>query len=211
MNILTTLSITAGAISLLCLLILHFTSPEFHPSWRMVSEYAMGKYKWILTLFFFMWGVSSLLLAIGLLQVVNGFWAYIGVLLLAVSGVGAICGGLFDVNHEKHGLAFGLGVPPLPIAALILSYHLFKSNVITQANILIVAHSTWISVVLMASTMMLMFTGFKKAGVKWDKDSPPPAEVPKGVIAIGGYANRLLVFCFIFWVMYVAYLLADRT
>lgn len=173
----------------------------------MVSEYAMGKYKWLLTIFFFLWGASSLLLAIALLQIVSGVWAYIGVILLVVSGIGAICGGLFDVNHKNHGLAFALGVPPLPISALIVTYHLLNANVINQSNTLIAAHSTWISIVLMALTMMLMFSGFKKAGVKWDKDSPPPTEVPKGVIALGGYANRLLVFCFIFWVIYVAYLL----
>lgn len=209
MNTIATLSIIAGSISLLSLAVLHFTSPEFSPSWRMVSEYAMGKYKWILTLFFFMWGVSSILLAIGLLQVVNGFWPYAGACLLALSGIGAICGGLFDVNHKKHGMAFALGVPPLPIAALIITYHLLNAGIITQTSVLIVAHATWISIVLMAVTMMLMFSGFKKAGVVYDKDSPPPAEVPAGVIALGGYANRLLVFSFVFWVMHVAYLLVQ--
>ncbi len=206
MNILAILSITAGVVSLLSLLALHFVSPEFKPGWRMVSEYAMGKYKWILTLFFFMWGMSSLFLAIGLIQIVTGFWAYFAIILLAISGIGAICGGLFDVNHKLHGLAFALGVPPLPVAALILTYHLLNTSIITQKNALIVAHSTWISIIIMGLSMMIMFTGFKKAGVTWDKDSPPPTEVPKGVIAVGGYANRLLVFCFIFWVIYVAYL-----
>ncbi len=207
MNILAVLSIITGVISLLSLMSLHFTSPEFKPGWRMVSEYAMGKYKWILTIFFLMWGGSSLFLAISLIQIVTGFWANFATILLAISGIGAICGGLFDVNHKLHGLAFALGVPPLPIAALILTYHLLNANIITQKNTLIVSHSTWISILLMAFTMMLMFTGFKKAGVAWDKDSPPPTEVPKGVIALGGYANRLLVFCFIFWVIYIAYLI----
>ncbi|MBK6282542.1 MAG: hypothetical protein IPF54_07635 [Draconibacterium sp.] len=82
-----------------------------------------------------------------------------------------------------------------------------NTSIITQKNALIVAHTTWISIIIMGISMMLMFKGFKKAGVTWDKDSPPPTEVPKGVIALGGYANRLLVFCFIFWVIYVAYLI----
>lgn len=205
MNTLATLSIIAGVISLLSLLALHFTSPEFKPSWRMVSEYATGKYKWILTLFFFTWGASSILLALGLYQIVSGFWAYLGILLLFISGIGAICGGLFDVNHKKHGMSFLLGVPTLPAAALILNYHLLNAKVITQANSLFAAHATWVSLVIMGVAMMLMFSGFKKAGVSWDKDSPPPTHVPKGVIALGGYANRLLIFCFIFWVLYISY------
>lgn len=210
MNTLATLSIITGIISLLSLLILHFTSPEYQPSWRMVSEYAMGKYKWILTIFFFMWGASSIFLALELFQIVNTVWAYIGATLLTVSGIGAFCGGLFDVNHKKHGLAFALGIPTLPIASLILTYHLLNAKTITESNSLIVAHSTWISLLIMGFSMMLMFSGFKKAGVTWDKDSPPPTEVPKGVIALGGYANRLLVFCFIFWVIYISFLLTNR-
>lgn len=208
MNIAAILSIITATISLLSLLTLHFTSPEFQPSWRMVSEYAMGKYKWILTLFFYMWGASSILLAFTLFPQISGFWAFFAAVLLVVSGIGAICGGLFDVNHPKHGLAFALGVPTLPIAALILTYHLLNSNIISETNALFLAHSTWISVVLMAAAMMVMFSGFKKAGVAWEKDAPPPQEVPKGVIAFGGYANRLLVFCYIFWGMYIACLIA---
>lgn len=207
MNIIAILSFISGALSLLCLLALHFTSPEFKPSWRMVSEYALGKYKWLLTLFFFMWGASSILLAIALLEIISGFYAHIGIVLLVLSGIGAICGGLFDVKHKKHGMAFALGIPTLPVAALILTYHLLNNNIITQTDTLILAHSTWISIFLMAFTMMLMFSGFKKAGVNWDKDSPVPAEVPKDVIALGGYANRLLVLCFISWAMYIAFLI----
>jgi hypothetical protein len=207
MNIIAILSFISGALSLLCLLALHFTSPEFKPSWRMVSEYALGKYKWLLTLFFFMWGASSILLAIALLEFVSGFWAHFGIIFLVLSGIGAICGGLFDINHKKHGMAFALGIPTLPVGALILTYHLLNNKIITQTDTLILAHSTWISILLMAFTMMLMFSGFKKAGVNWDKDSPVPTEVPKGVIALGGYANRLLVLCFISWSMYIAFLI----
>jgi hypothetical membrane protein len=207
MNTLAVLSIIAGIISLLSLTALHFTSPEFKPGWRMVSEYALGKYEWLLIAFFFMWGASSMLLALALAQIVSGLWAWLGTALLFISGVGAVLGGLFNVNHKKHGLAFALGIPTLPIAALILNYYLLNSKVITQTDTLLAAHSTWLSVVLMGIAMMLMFSGFKKAGVKWDKDSPPPTEVPKGVIALGGYANRLLVFCFIFWVIVIAWLI----
>jgi hypothetical protein len=207
MNSLAVLSVTTGIISLVSLLALHVISPEFKPSWRMVSEYALGKHKGFLTLFFYMWGASSLFLALGLIPLVTGFWPYLAILLLALTGIGAISGGLFDLKHKNHGLAFALGVPPLPVAALILTYHLLNTNIITQAFALVIAHATWVSVILMAISMMLMFSGFKKAGVAWDKDSPPPTEVPKGVIALAGYANRLLVFCYIFWIIYMAYLI----
>lgn len=207
MSTIALISIIAGGISFLSLFLLHFTSPEFKPSWRMVSEYALGKYKWLITTFFLLWGTSSILLSIALFHEISGFWACFGDALLAFSGIGAICGGLFDLNHKLHGLSFALGVPTVPVAALILSYHLVNNNVIADTSIICLAHSTWISIILMAVSMMLMFSGFKKAGVAWDKDAPPPTEVPKGVIALGGYANRILVMCHMGWVMYVAYLL----
>lgn len=173
----------------------------------MISEYAMGKFKWLITLFFFAWGASSILLAFHLFTIISGVWAYFGNTLLILSGIGAICGGIFDVNHKKHGLAFALGVPTLPIAAVILTYHLLNEHIVVETNAIMAAHATWVSILLMAFSMMLMFSGFKKAGIVWDKDSPPPTQVPKGVIAIGGYMNRVLVFCYIFWVVYIAYLL----
>jgi hypothetical protein len=63
MEIMAKLSLASGALSLLFLLALHFVSPEFQPSWRMVGEYALGKHKGFLTAFFLLWGLSSILLS----------------------------------------------------------------------------------------------------------------------------------------------------
>lgn len=205
MSTLALLSILAGLLSLLCLAALHITSPEFKASWRMVSEYALGKHKWLLTLFFWLWGASSIFLSVSLWPVADTALAIIGNLLLLMSGVGAICGGLFDVTHKKHGLAFLLGVPTLPAAALILSYAVISANSLSRSTLIVAAHTTWLSLVIMAVAMMVMFAGFKKADVALHKDAPPLAHVPKGVIALGGYANRLLVLCYILWVMLAAY------
>jgi ABC-type transport system involved in multi-copper enzyme maturation permease subunit len=50
------LSIIMTATTILLLAILHVLSPEFDPSWRMVSEYAFGQYGWVLSLMFLSWG-----------------------------------------------------------------------------------------------------------------------------------------------------------
>lgn len=195
-----------GGLSLLSLTALHFMSPEFQPSWRMISEYALGRHAWLLTAFFLLWAISTALLSVLLWSVVTGPWARIAVLLLVVSAVGAAMGGLFDVKHKLHGLAFALGVPTLPIAALILGYHLAGRE--TWANsaiaILTASHATWVSLILMALAMAVMFTGFRNAGVPMGPDLPAPDSVPPGVIALGGYANRLLVLCDVGWVLLIA-------
>lgn len=200
------LTIVCGAISLLCLLSLHFVSPEFEPGWRMVSEYAYGKHKWLLTLFFLFWGLCSILSAVLLWNIVTTLWAMFGTILIFITGIGAVFGGMFDVKHKLHGLAFGLGVPFLPVGALLVSYHLVNIETWSsyQTLILFSAHSIWISLVLMAVSMMLLFAGFKKAGVPVGPNIDPPKLLPAGAIGINGYMNRLLVICYIIWPVLIA-------
>lgn len=200
------LTIVCGAFSLLCLLSLHFVSPEFEPGWRMVSEYAYGKHKWLLTLFFLFWGLCSILSAVLLWNIVTTLWAMFGTILIFITGIGAVFGGMFDVKHKLHGLAFGLGVPFLPVGALLVSYHLVNIETWSsyQTLILFSAHSIWISLVLMAVSMMLLFAGFKKAGVPVGPNIDPPKLLPAGAIGINGYMNRLLVICYIIWPVLIA-------
>lgn len=206
MNTLRLLVLVSGGISLLALIALHVVSPEFAPSWRMISEYAMGRYKWLITTFFYGWGLSSMLLAIVLWTKLSTTWALVGVALLALSAVGEIMGGLFDVKHKLHGLAFLLGIPSVPIAALLIGYSLggAEMEASQRSLLLLVSHGTWISLVLMAVAMGVMMSGFQKAGIKMGPDAEPPDHVPAGVIAWAGYANRLLVACYVGWVLLVA-------
>jgi len=53
----------ALSVTFLALLaLLHFLEPEFDPSWRMISEYELGRYGWLMTIAFFAWGGSVLIL-----------------------------------------------------------------------------------------------------------------------------------------------------
>lgn len=199
------LAIASAAISLLCLLILHFVSPEFDPSWRMISEYALGNHKSLITLFFVFWGVSSFFIILLLWNVVTSKWAKFGMVLICISFIGQIMGGMFDIKHKLHGFAFLLGVPSVPIAALLVSYHLIRKDNWRKykASMLGSAHLTWISLVLMAITMALMISGFQKAGIPMGPDATPPKTLPDGVIALNGYTNRILVVCYIYWLILV--------
>lgn len=199
------LALYSGILSLLCLTALHFVSPEYKMSWRMISEYALGKHKWLLSLFFFFWAISSVSLSLLLWNIIQDKWAVFGVILLFISGIGAFMGGLFDVKHRLHGFSFLLGVPTLPIAALLISYSIIDvpgwSN--HQNSIIPLAHLPWLSMVLMAVSMKLLFTGFKKAGLPMGPEAEPPKVLPSGIIGINGYANRFLVLCYIGWLIFM--------
>ena len=202
-------TIAFGVISILCLLTLHFTSPEFKPNFRMVSEYALGKHKWLLTMFFLCWGLCSISSGFMLWNVVTTGWAKFGVVLLFVTGIGAIMGGLFDVQHKLHGLAFGIGLPFLPIGALLISYHLIQKTAWQNHSTLLLlsGHASWISLILMAVAMVLLFSSLKANGIAFGPDAAPMSELPKGVIGINGWANRLLVLCYIAYPILIAKLL----
>lgn len=207
MTLLPKLILATGAMSLLCLLLLHFLSPEYDPSWRMISEYAMGKYKAVLTAFFALSAIATMMLPILLWNETEGLWSKVGLVLVFLSGVGALMGGLFDLKHPLHGAAFALGVPTIMVGALLVSYHLVKQPDWAQysTGTLLSAHAIWISLVLMGVSMAVMMNGFRQAGVTMGPGATPPDAVPPGVVAIAGYFNRLLVICNTAWIMAMAY------
>jgi hypothetical protein len=208
MTLLPKLILATGAMSLLCLLLLHFLSPEYDPSWRMISEYAMGKYKTFLTAFFVLSAVCTMMLPFLLWNETTGLWSKVGLVLVFLSGVGSMMGGLFDLKHPLHGAAFALGVPTIMVGALLVSYHLVKRSDWAQhsTGTLLSAHAIWISLVLMGVSMAVMMNGFRQAGVPMGPGATPPDTVPPGVVAVAGYFNRLLVICNTAWIMMMAYI-----
>jgi Protein of unknown function (DUF998) len=200
------LSILFALLSVLALLSLHFLSPGFAPSWRMVSEYANGKFEWVLFIFFSCWGISSWCTAYLLWSYVTSKAGKAGVILLFISGAGEILAAFFNVNHPQHGTAGTLGIPTFVIASLLISYHLKKRDEWKKNKTILLwaAHATWISVVLVVITMVIMINGFKNAGIIIGPDQKPPAVLPDGVVALAGYANRILIVAYIFWLLFVS-------
>ena len=94
----------AGAV-LLLLAGLHGLSPEFDPSFRVLSEYANGGYSWVLSLLFLAWALSSWALAVAIWSQVNGIGGKLGLGFLIAAGVGEAMASVFDINHPLHNLA----------------------------------------------------------------------------------------------------------
>jgi hypothetical protein len=89
---------------------------------------------------------------------------------------------------------------------LLIGYNLIQTpHWQTDSTIVLLSsHATWISFVLMGITMAVMMAGFKRSGIPMGPNAEPPQFVPPGVIAVAGYANRLLVACYIGWLIVVA-------
>jgi hypothetical membrane protein len=192
------LAIVAIAASCAALLLLHLVSPGFAPSWRMVSEYANGQHKWLLTMVFAGWALSSFALIAALWPLRETTLGKIGLILLLLGGVGQTMGGLFDINHKLHGPAAMIGIPSLCIAAVVITLALARRSDIS-APPLWSAHLPWVTFALMIAAFLLFMSALKAAGVDISGQSGPIKELPTGVSGYVGWANRLLFAASYLW------------
>jgi len=188
----------ATAVSGAALLLLHGLSPEFAPSWRMVSEYANGRSRWLLTVVFAGWAISSFALTAALRPLSASTLGTIGLLFLLLAGVGQTMGGLFDINHPLHGPAAMIGIPSLCVAAVLVTIALSRHAGI-DAPPTWSAHLPWISFVIMLGAFALFVSSLKAAGVDMAGQNRPLAELPAGVSGYVGWANRLLFAASYLW------------
>src|SRR5687768_5640127 len=192
------IAIGATIISLAALSLLHMVSPEFAPSWRMVSEYANGRYPWLLTLMFIGWAVSSFALVAALWPLSATTLGKIGLVFLLLGGVGQTMGALFDINHKLHGPAAMIGIPSLCNAAVVLTLALARRSDIS-APPLWSACLPGITFALMLGAFMLFVSSLKAAGLDISGQSGPLKELPTGASGYVGWANRLLFAASYLW------------
>lgn len=195
------LAAVMAIVTLLLLALLHVLSPEFDPSWRMVSEYANGRYGWVLALMFVCWAVSTWSLAVALYPLAGTWPAKLGIGVLVIAGIGEAMAAAFDINHPLHMHAAILGMNGLPIAALLVGISFARAGHwgASRRMMLWLSNLPWISIVLMAIAMGLFFSSLSGAGVVIGPDSKPLAALPPGVVAFGGWTNRLLIVVFCAW------------
>jgi hypothetical protein len=196
-------AIAATVVSAAALLLLHPLSPEFAPSWRMVSEYATGQFAWLLTVVFAGWAASSFALAAALRPLSSTTLGKAGLSFLVLAGVGQVMGGLFDITHPLHGPAAMIGIPSLGIAAILVNKALVRRPGV-DAPPTWSAHLPWISFVLMLAAFALFVSSLTAAGIDVSAQSGPLPELPPGVSGYVGWANRLLFVASYLWVAFAA-------
>lgn len=201
------LTIAATTAVLFLLASLHILSPEFDPSYRMVSEYALGHYGWVLSLLFLAWGISSWALAIALWSQVHTKAGKVGVWLLVVASIGEALAAIFDITHDTgHSVAQLLGVGGFCIAAVVLSSSLGRLPAwrAVRGPLLWLAHQSWISVVLLGISLVLMTVQFAQV-YGGHLPQSAPMHLPAGVLGLDGWANRLYVLVSCAWVQVAAW------
>jgi hypothetical protein len=186
------IAMAAAALTVLLLATLHVLSPEFDPSRRVVSEYANGRYDWVLSLMFASWAISSWSLAVALWSQLKGIGGKVAVSFLVAAGVGEGMASFCDINHPWHNLAGMIGVLSLPIAAMGISLNLAGVDEWMRAKrvLLVTANLTWLTLLLMVIALFALVTR--------RRITPPGIEMI-------GWTNRAVVVAYCVWVATVAW------
>ncbi len=198
------ISIVFAASFLAILFVLHFLKPEFDPSWRMISEYEIGRFGWMMRLAFFCWGASVLALLVSLwpsLTTAGGVISRGWFIVIVIALVGA---GIFKTNpitdrtpnlvNTIHTLCGAIVILTFPIAATVaVSSLLHDSSWVAHRALLVV------SLVLVWVGLVAYFASVISARVK-----NPRAGEPGGPIVYQGWPNRFMVVTYLAWIIIMA-------
>ena len=185
-------------------LLLHFIKPELAPSWRFISEYSIGRLGWVMMLAFFCWSLSCVALVVALRGELATRSVRIGRVALLAVGVSLAAAGLFaqdpvtatpdqlTTHGTLHAVASLIGIPGIPVAALLVGVGLTRHNPEWSRRKRLVmgtAHLTWISLIAMVVYLVVMV----------------PEAGGFGPRVQAGWLNRLVVLTYCLWQVTVGY------
>jgi hypothetical protein len=197
--------ITCARTALVCallysilLLSLHFIKPELDPHWRFISEYALGKYGWVMTLTFVSIALSQLAIVFAIWPHVKTWLGYLGLFLLCLASIGYSITAIFptdpitvspdalSASGKMH--VFGASLDWTPIAALLISFSLARTQY---------WHAKKKQMLLTAAVTVVLTIAFIIS----------ITSAPNGVIGPDVYAGligRLLIWSYVGWILTVS-------
>jgi hypothetical protein len=205
------LSFGLVAAFLFLLLLLHFLEPEFDPSWRLISEYELGRQGWMMSLAFFCLGFATLAL-------VGAIWfslrtssaGRIGRWWLLLIGIAFIGAGIFvtdtitETNHSNPGI-----VHSLCGAVVILSFPI----VATLIGKGLAATETWAGALWRlrwaTSFVWIGFLSFFVSALVFNA-LRHPGGTGLGPEVLVGWPNRFMMVTYCAWLMTVSWLFSRR-
>ena len=182
--------------------ILHVIAPEYAPSWRFLSEYAVGPYGWVMALAFLTMAAACAALFVAIRAEVRGVLGYLGLAVLLLTIVGMALAAFFPMDlitidpadatdtGRMHALAAMIGIPSMPVGALLVSLGLGRQPGWSEAR----APMLWAAFAVLVSLVLM----FLPIGVLLPQNGGFGPAVPVG------WLNRLLMLAYCVWVLIVA-------
>ena len=191
------LVIGAAISAVVALGLVHVLKPDIHPARTMISQYARGRFGWVMTWCFAALSMGRALLFAGLVSRPLSLFGHVGLAFLMTAAIGLAMAARFPMDPvstprermsfsgKMHGLAFLVGVPCQILAVLFLSVAL------TSLPLWIVTAVIWISLGMMIVIMLMVGPG-----------KPPD---PKGPERFLGVPNRLFMVAYAVWLTVAAW------
>jgi Protein of unknown function (DUF998) len=128
------IAMVTGIAYVAILLLLHLLEPEYNPTWRFISEYALGKFGFLMNICFLMYSAALISLVVSVKSQVKSIIGYIGLAILAIGAIGIIMCALFNTdpittdmaqissNGQKHYTGASLDYTPIGFLLLAFSF-----------------------------------------------------------------------------------------
>lgn len=192
------LATALSLISLAIVVLLHVLEPEYEPTWRLLSEYAVGAYGWLMGVAFLALALACLALLVSLRNEARGITARLGLAFLFTAGIGLGLAAFYAIDPitidpsqatdtgRMHALSAMIGIPSMPLSALLLSIGLGRRPGWSGAR----APLFWTAILTLVS-LVLMFVVI---------GTLLPQNGGFGPAVIVGLPNRLLMLTYYVWV-----------
>ena len=196
-------AVGAGVAGLLLLLALHVVRPDLAPSWRMVSEYAIGRHSWLMTTCSVMLAICCIALAIALFPQATSPLGRVGLVFLLATSCGYGLAALFPTDPitvlpqdassaaRLHAMAFAIGVPSFILASQLTSFALADNSHWDGVRIAMFgsANLNWIGLAVMVGIIAVTL----------------PRAGGFGPDVLVGWPNRLMFVTYFGWIMATAW------
>jgi hypothetical protein len=194
----------AGAFTFAVLLVaLHFIKPELDPSWHFISEYAIGRYGWVMVLAFLSLAISYVSLYVAIRSQLRTIGGRIGLALLLVSALGLAIAAVFTTDPitvskdaattegNVHNLGGTLGIAQ-PFAAALIGWKLARNPLWSSAK----RPLLWVTGLALVAFLVSFFSlgvMVSQSGGKFGPD------------VLVGWPNRFEIVAYSVWLMVVAW------
>jgi len=198
-------AIAAAVLALIALPALHILKPEVSPSRNMISQYALGRHGWVMTLFFGAFAAASACLSAALVVHAQALLGRMGLVFLLAAAVGLAMAARFPMDPgtprervsssgKMHGVAFLVGVPCQLLAVLLLSLALRSQASHASLPLLTLTAVVWLSLVVVIVVMLMV--------------GPGKPSNPDGPERFLGWPNRLFMVSYGVWLVVAAWPIA---
>jgi Protein of unknown function (DUF998) len=199
-------TIAAALLAIAALVALHVLKPDVRPTSTMISQYALGRFGWMMALCFASFAAASACLCIALFGRAPSGHGLVGLAFLCAAALGLAMAALFPMDPvstpaaemsftgRMHGVAFLIGVPSQVLSVLLLSIALGHQGSHASVPLLALTGVIWLCLVIMIAIMAMVGPG-----------KPPNPNGPERFL---GFPNRLFMIAYGVWLIVVAWPLA---